>query len=169
MAFIRADAAASTEELLVADGDGGGERVLVKRERPRGFISTFYAGALRVGLVAGWTCHRGVRCRYLGGVTSCSSMSRRGRRRFALQPGYIPQGLAWLGPGHVAGPAQDDWIAHQLSRMSYPDGTVLPVTNDLSSYVGVDITNDRTSVVTSRSDIRLRSGSAMLKVSAAAP
>ena len=82
-------------------------------------------------------------------------MSRRGRRRFALQPGHTsPKAWRGLDPATWLGQPRTTGSHIQLSRMSYPDGTVLPVTNDLSSYVGVDITNDRT-IVTSRSDIRL--------------
>jgi serine/threonine protein kinase len=159
MAFIRADAAANTEELLVADGDGGGERVLVKRERPRSFISTFYAGALPRPV---WSPDGRVIAAF-GADTSTRRTEvvfvdvATGKETIRPAAGaYIPQGLAWLGPGHVLLSQPRTTGSHvQLSRMSYPDGTVLPVTNDLSSYVGVDITNDRTSVVTSRSDIRL--------------
>jgi hypothetical protein len=39
--------------------------------------------------------------------------------------------------------------------MSYPDGTLSPLTNDLSSYVGVDADGARTSLVTSRREVTL--------------
>ena len=39
--------------------------------------------------------------------------------------------------------------------MSYPDGVVTPVTNDLSSYLGLDIDADRKNVVTARSETRV--------------
>ena len=68
---------------------------------------------------------------------------------------YMPQGLAWLGPNDLLLSQPKTTGSHvQLWRMSYPGGAVTPLTNDLSSYVGADITRDRTSVVTSRSDTR---------------
>ena len=42
----------------------------------------------------------------------------------------------------------------QLWRMSYPDGAVSRLTNDLNSYLGVSLDGDRNSLVTSRSDTR---------------
>jgi serine/threonine protein kinase len=68
---------------------------------------------------------------------------------------FVTQGLAWLGPNDVLLSQPNKTGSHvQLWRMSYPDGVVTPLTNDLSSYVGADITRDRTRVVTSRSDTR---------------
>jgi Tol biopolymer transport system component len=43
----------------------------------------------------------------------------------------------------------------QLWRMSYPGGTVSPITNDLSNFVGADVSADRNSLVTSRSEMRV--------------
>jgi dipeptidyl aminopeptidase/acylaminoacyl peptidase len=38
--------------------------------------------------------------------------------------------------------------------MSYPSGAIAPITNDLSSYIGVDLDASRTRLVTSRRDVR---------------
>jgi hypothetical protein len=43
----------------------------------------------------------------------------------------------------------------QLFRMSYRDGTVSAVTNDLTSYVGAEVAADGNTAVTSRSDRRI--------------
>ena len=69
--------------------------------------------------------------------------------------GFVPQGLAWLDaesllfnqPAEVGAPVQ-------LWRMSYPGGAVSRLTNDLSSYVGVSLDADRTSLVTAQSETR---------------
>ena len=38
--------------------------------------------------------------------------------------------------------------------MTYPSGSIAPVTNDLSSYIGIDLDASRTRLVTSRRDVR---------------
>jgi Tol biopolymer transport system component len=71
------------------------------------------------------------------------------------QGSFITQGLAWLDrstlvlsqPGEFGQPIQ-------LWRMTYPAGAVAPLTNDLSSYVGVDLDASRTRLVTSRRNVR---------------
>ena len=42
----------------------------------------------------------------------------------------------------------------QLWRMSYPDGAVSRLTNDVNSYLGAGLDADRNSLVTSRSEMR---------------
>ena len=44
----------------------------------------------------------------------------------------------------------------QLWRMSYPDGAVSRLTNDVNSYLGAGLDADRSSLVTSRSEMRVR-------------
>jgi Tol biopolymer transport system component len=71
------------------------------------------------------------------------------------QGSFITQGLAWLDrstlvlsqPGEFGQPIQ-------LWRMNYPSGAVAPLTNDLSSYIGVDLDASRTRLVTSRRNVR---------------
>jgi Tol biopolymer transport system component len=68
---------------------------------------------------------------------------------------FITQGVAWLDrstlvlsqPGEFGQPVQ-------LWRMTYPTGAVAPLTNDLSSYIGVDLDASRTRLVTSRRNVR---------------
>ena len=67
----------------------------------------------------------------------------------------MPAGIAWLGPtALVLSQPKTTGLREQLFRMSYPEGVVTPVTNDLSRYAGVDIDAARGSVVTARSDVR---------------
>jgi hypothetical protein len=68
---------------------------------------------------------------------------------------HLPQGLAWLGPQSLV-LSQPEELGQriQLWRMSYPDGSVARLTNDLSSYIGVDVDDARASVVTARRERR---------------
>jgi eukaryotic-like serine/threonine-protein kinase len=159
MAFIRQDVAANTAELIVADADGGNERVLVKRERPRMFVSIFFVGAIARPV---WSPDGRVIAVFGADVNSQRTevvfVDAATGKETICDPGgtWVPQGLAWLGPNDVV-LSQPKKIGrgNQLWRMSYPDGAVSPFTNDLSSYVGVDVTSDRRSAVTSRSDTRV--------------
>ena len=159
MAFVRQDVVANTTELIVADPDGGNEHVLVKRERPRSFASVFFAGAVvrpawspdgRVIAVFGANLDvQRTELVFVDAATGTETIrDPRGT--------WMPQGLAWLGPNDLV-MSQPKAIGsrEQLWRISYPDGTVSPFTNDLTSYVGVDVTSDRGSLVTSRSDMRV--------------
>lgn len=72
------------------------------------------------------------------------------------QGGFVPAGIAWLGPtALLLSQPKITGLREQLWHMSYPDGVVTPVTNDLSRYVGVDVDAARTSVVTARSEVRV--------------
>jgi Tol biopolymer transport system component len=64
-------------------------------------------------------------------------------------------GVAWLGATSLAvsQPSQAGQRV-QLSRMAYPDGALSPLTNDLSSYIGVDVDDAGASLVTSRRETR---------------
>jgi DNA-binding winged helix-turn-helix (wHTH) protein/Tol biopolymer transport system component len=73
----------------------------------------------------------------------------------ASQGSFMVQGLGWLGPSTILLSQPGSFGQPiQLWRMSYPAGTVSPLTNDLSSYVGVDLDASRTRAVTSRRDLR---------------
>ena len=68
----------------------------------------------------------------------------------------MPFGVSWLDassvllsqPAEIGSPVQ-------LWRMSYPDGAVSRLTNDVNSYHGAGLDGDRHSLVTSRSEMRV--------------
>jgi hypothetical protein len=74
----------------------------------------------------------------------------------AAQRKYVPQGLAWLGPAAlILSQPKELGSQVQLGRMSHPDGSMSPLTNDLNSYMGVDVSADRASIVTSRFESKI--------------
>ena len=159
MAFVREDAAANRAELVLADRDGGNERVLAKREGQRIFSSTFFAGA---AARPAWSPDGRVIAVFGADISSERPEvvfvdAATGQETIRDAHGaFLSQGLAWLGPNDlVLSQPKTGGSATQLWRMSYPDGVVSPITKDLSSYIGVDITSDRGSMVTSRSDTRV--------------
>ena len=71
------------------------------------------------------------------------------------QGSFVPQGLGWLGPETLVLSQPEAFGQRiQLWRMSYPDGKIAPLTNDLASYIGVDLDASRTRLVTTRRDVR---------------
>ena len=69
---------------------------------------------------------------------------------------FVPFGISWLDASSVllSQPAEIG-APVQLWRMSYPDGAVSRLTNDVNSYHGVGLDGDRQSLVTSRSEMRV--------------
>jgi serine/threonine protein kinase/Tol biopolymer transport system component len=155
MAFIRYDGMRS--ELIVADANGGGERVIAGRQVPVYFLSIFIVGNPPVR--PAWSPDGRTIALYEFGdfdprvvfvdVATGAETVREARG------GFQPRGLAWLGPASlVLSQPQEEGQRVQLWRMSFPDGAVSPLTNDLNSYIGVDLDSARGRLVTSRRETR---------------
>jgi serine/threonine protein kinase/Tol biopolymer transport system component len=156
MAFIRADAAVNSSALVIADADGGRQRVLSTRRTPAQFVSTLTveSSASRPAwspdgrVIAIFGGNGGSRAQVVFvdvGTGSEVVLDSRGS--------FVPFGIGWLDaatvllsqPAEIGSPVQ-------LWRMSYPDGAVSRLTNDVNSYHGVGLDGDRHNVVTSRSE-----------------
>ena len=158
MAFVRVDAAA---QLVCA-------RHRQRRRQPRtraddparagAFVSLFTGGVSavppawspdgRVIAVFGGTGGPRTQIVFVD-VASGSEVVRDSRGSF------MPYGVTFLDatsillsqPAEIGSPVQ-------LWRMSYPDGAVSRLTNDLNSYLGAGLDADRNNLVTSRSEMR---------------
>ena len=58
--------------------------------------------------------------------------------------------LAWLDDASIVLSRRAESAALQLWRLSYPEGKLSRLTNDLNSYAGVSVTSDRRSLVTAQ-------------------
>jgi eukaryotic-like serine/threonine-protein kinase len=162
MAFVRVDVAADTDSLVIADADGFNQRVLSTRRRPKnGFISAF---SVVFGTAPRPAWSPDGRVIALFGVDAASigievvfvDVATGAETKRPAQGGFVPAGIAWLGPtALLLSQPKITGLREQLWRMSYLDGVVTPVTNDLSRYVGVDVDAARSSVVTARSETRV--------------
>jgi serine/threonine protein kinase/Tol biopolymer transport system component len=148
MAFVRGQT-----RLVVADAEGGNERVVVAAPTPRfnalpnlGSLSPAWSPDGRlIALVAFENQGAGFR----------------GLIAFVNQDGSEEQtvevigvwGIAWLDNSSlVLSRSGGPGLPVQLWRLSYPHGELSRLTNDLSSYRGVHVTPDRRTLVTARSD-----------------
>lgn len=153
MAFVRVFANAS--ELVVADADGGRERVLARRQEPQWFLQLNATGRPPVRPV--WSPDGSVIAVFAGGslVFVDTATGAEVIRDLGSSRG-LPQGLAWLGPESlVLSQSETSGQRVQLWRLSYPGASLSPLTNDLSSYIGVDVDGTRDSLVTSRRETRI--------------
>ena len=146
MAFIRVDVAADTDSLVIADADGGNQRVLSTRRRPKnGFISAF---SVVFGTAPRPACSPDGRTIALFGFDAAATrievvfvdVATGAETARPAQGGFVPAGIAWLSPtALLLSQPKVSGFREQLWRMSYPDGLVTPVTNDLSRYSRVDV------------------------------
>ena len=158
MAFIRVDVPTQGSSLVVADANGQNERVLAMARRGMFFGSLFVLGSLTRPVwspdgrsIAVYEIAAAGGTRVVAFDTDSGAMSALTQATTAF-----PQGLAWLAPGSLVLSVQDGFAQRaQLSRVALPGGSATPLTNDLSSYVGIDLDASRRNLVTSKRETRL--------------
>jgi Tol biopolymer transport system component len=157
MAFVRVDEVGNSS--LVVVGVDGSERVLAKRAQPAYFVSLWIIG--NPPARPAWSPDGKVialfefknllepHVVFVDTVTGAETVRVSGGS-------FVPQGLAWLGSTSLVLSQPEEFGQRvQLWRMSYPGGEVTPLTNDLSSYIGIDVDASRRNLVTSRRDTRI--------------
>jgi len=160
MAFVRGDTDGRTSSLVIASEDGSGERVITTRRIPKYFVNLNIS--TRPGARPVWSPDGRTLALFEldpGGTVNSRvvfvDVETGAETIRDSQASTFPQGIAWLGSTSLAlsQPAERRQRA-QLWRMSYPDGTVSQLTNDLLSYVGLDVDGERNRLVTSRRETR---------------
>jgi serine/threonine protein kinase/Tol biopolymer transport system component len=160
MAFVRGNSLATRAELVLADFDGRNEQTLVSRESPAERFFTVNlpgAGSYRPDWSPDGNMIAIAGVGFPGGVLTGYSMFVRVTDKTVLSVPQTPPGtgawvsdslLVWSHPTAQGAP-------RQLWQMSYPSGNLSRLTNDISSYEGVSVTADRSSVVTERTESRV--------------
>ena len=160
MAFTRSDLEFSRTSLLVADAEGRNVRVIATREgADLGFFTVRTPGGENTRLswsidgavitAPGW----GLLGDVLTGFTLFVDVGSGMVRSLALTP---PGVSAWFDDSSlVFGRAIGQGRPFQLWRMSYPSGQLSRLTNDLSSYRGINLTADRDILVAARTEDRV--------------
>ncbi|HUO66060.1 MAG TPA: protein kinase [Gammaproteobacteria bacterium] len=158
MAFIRVDVPTATSSLVVADANAGNDRVLATRSGGQSFASLFVLGAqirpiwspdgrqIAVYEQVPATGSRLVLVDVESGTETAVG---------ARTPAF-PEGLAWFRPSSLV-LSRREMLGQraQLALLSLPSGALTPLTNDLSSYFGVDVDGSRRSLVTSKRETRV--------------
>jgi eukaryotic-like serine/threonine-protein kinase len=149
MAFIRAGADTS---LVIADADGGNEQALVVRRPPdpvflalEGNVPAWSPDG-RVIVASGGSFEPGA----LTGYTLFTSVADGSVRAVPQSPvglgGWLDDtSLLWSRAARYGAPLQ-------LWRLSYQDGKLTRLTNDLSNYASVSLTASRDSFVAARTE-----------------
>jgi len=156
-AFVRYEDNGDNTVLVVREPDGT-ERVLARRVVPEAFVSLNTGGAAvrpawspdgRLIALFEFTSLFKLR------LTFFDSESGEQQSTLDLENGSLPQGLGWLRPSALVF-SQPVGIGQrlQLWSMSYPSGAITPLTNDLSSYRGIDLDSSHTRLVTQGRDRR---------------
>lgn len=161
IAFVRVDieTTSSVMSLVVADADGSHERVLKTRQLPSMFLSALNNGVFgafpggpdwspdgrAIGLLGSATQPRFQRQVVVVDVASGSD------RVISLPDTGPVYGLGWLSPDSlVLNQSVDAPGPSQLWRVTYPEGRLSRLTNDLAMYVGLSLTANRDSLVTAQ-------------------
>jgi serine/threonine protein kinase len=160
MAFVRANGAPADRfsALVIADGDGSHERVLDVRRLPALFVSPGSFPAYRtLSNRPDWAPDGRVIA--LLGIDARSARApqlvvvdvRSGSEHVVPLSVRLHLGLAWLNAESlVLNQEEQAGAPSQLSLLMYPSGQLSRLTNDLSSYLGVSVTADRASLVTTQ-------------------
>ncbi len=159
MAFVRDDASHGSSVLVVADADGSHERMRATRREPASFDSLTLVE--RPSVRPAWSpdgtviaVPGSIHDRVLRQIVFVNAAT--GSEQAVSIQGGVPYGLEWLDRGSlVLNQAAEPRAPTQLWRLSYPDGAVTRVTNDLSSYTGISVSADRGSLVTVRTERRI--------------
>jgi TolB protein len=146
LAFVRWDGREETL-LMVANADGSDERKLAARKVP-----DMFSGGLA------WSPD--------GKLIACSvfrintdstvvTMNVEGgaKTRLTSQKWFVVGSVAWLADGSgliISAKERPSPSGQQLWHLSYPDGEVRKLTNDLNGYAGVSLTADSKALVTSQ-------------------
>lgn len=155
-AFVAYDQATSTS--LVEVDDRFEERVLGTRTIPDYFVSLIVPGAPPTrpayspdGRFIATPVFRDL----LAPRIAVIDRETGAERLYDSQGSFTPQGVGWLGPSTlvVSQPAAFGQRI-QLFKMSYPDGAIEPLTRELASYIGVDLDDSRSRLVTTQRDVR---------------
>ncbi|HET6668873.1 MAG TPA: protein kinase [Pyrinomonadaceae bacterium] len=156
LAFLRTDVPRGETALVVASADGTGERQVAVRKTPNTFTaggpSWSPDGKLLASEVFNYDPAGGATTTVVGVEVEGGAERQITSRTWA--PGGAGQ-VAWLadGSGLVFIALDSTTSSNQIWHITYPDGEVRKITNDLNNYSRVRLTADSSVLVTVQTEI----------------
>jgi serine/threonine protein kinase/Tol biopolymer transport system component len=155
MAFVRADANRGATRVIVANGDGTGERMLAERNRPAQFVSLMIA--TRPSIAPSWS--RDGRLLAVAGAGAGANPAdgdvafidvATGALRSVPLPSSAVRGLLWFDETTlILNSAMPD-SSRQLHQLSSATGELHPLTRDVSDYDGISLAADGRTLIAAR-------------------
>lgn len=148
-AFLRGYPRESELALMVANADGSGEQKLAVRKQPNVFIRAAWSPDGRSIACSAQNLEGGMHHQVVEVNAADGSERVIGSHRW----GAIA-GLGWLSDGSGLMLSAMDRLSgsnqFQIYHLSYPDGEIRRVTNDLSNYAGVSLPSDSGALLTAQ-------------------
>jgi Tol biopolymer transport system component len=155
LAFVRRDVDRGTSAVVIADPDGSHESVLKRRQAPADFIADVPPVYSPDGQFLAVVGVGAARAREVA-VVNVATGSERDLSNDVVSAFNAVSGLGWLDEGAlVLDKSAEAGAPVQLWRLSFPNGQIARLTNDINTYAGVSLTADRSSLVTARLDTRV--------------
>ncbi|PWT83984.1 MAG: hypothetical protein C5B57_05675 [Blastocatellia bacterium] len=155
LAFVRADVSRGATILVIADADGGNERVLASRQAPVGAFQAFAIAGHPLNPPAWSRDGQAIAVRGGGGFVLIQVLNGEARLVRDAGSGLSTVG-GWLDAGSlVVSRSTDVESPHQLWRLAVPNGQLARISNDLNDYEGLSLTTDGGTLATGRRETRV--------------
>ncbi len=161
MAFLRRELEKTLTSLILADPEGQHERVVSVRHMPAMYPLVFSSNGIGIQRPA-WSPD-GKRIALIGSPESARAdrsivvvnVENKSEQKVIKTEGAGFIYVVWLDANTLlASRGGDDGDPRQLWRVTYPEGKVSQVTNDLNNYTGLSVTADGKAVVTAQRESR---------------
>ena len=156
IAFVRSSASTGESLLMAAKTDGSGERVIARRGKDdaKGWFGgpAWSPDGKTIAFALGGIGERGQSFVRLAGIPAEGGEMRVLSERQFLNVGAI----AWHGNGRdIIGSASDQLqMPNQIWRVDTGTGDARRITNDVNGYIGISLTADGRSIVTTQGDFQ---------------
>jgi serine/threonine protein kinase len=153
VAFFRYDTKTSASSLFIADADGSNEQLLATRSGHEWFASRGAAWSPDATLIA---CGAGDDREDRQMTMVLIEVRDKTLRNFTKQRWDGIGGAAWTSDGHAiifSAADRSNATPRQIWQISYHDGEVRRITNDLNSYTDVSLTSDSTTLVAAQTEL----------------
>ncbi len=146
--FVRQSSAAKTSNLIIANADGTGEKILSSLKDPAYFSTNGPAWSPDGARIAVSETATGDFQKFLLETVAVDSGTK---IRLGSKDWAGPRQIAWFPDGSAiafAAPADKTSVNPQIWQVSYPDAEAHRITNDLNFYNGTTITADGSALAT---------------------